>query len=185
MDSAFAWIGYLMDWFGKFIPRILIVRATHAGVKFVGGSKVRELKPGIHFYWPLTTEVEVVPVARQTYNLVSQVLMTKDKQQIVVGAVVIYKIINIVDALSNNWDVNDTIGDVTQMAVVKVVNQWPLDEILAQLTDKVELELSKETRAKLKRYGVEVERCGFTDFSTCLVIKTLADAGPAPMIIPK
>ena len=176
MDTAFAWIGYLMDWLGKWIPRLLIIRQTHAGVKFVCGRKVVEMKPGLHIYWPITTEVEVMPVARQTHNLLTQILMTKDKQSVVIGAVVIYKINNIVDALSNNWDVSDTISDVTQMAVVKIVSNWNLADLQSELTSSVEKELGIETRKRLKHFGVEVERCGISDFSICRVYRVINDA---------
>lgn len=180
MDTAFAWIGQLMEWLGKLIPRLRIVRQTHAGVKFVCGKSVVELQPGIHFYWPITTEVEVIPVARQTHNLVTQVLMTKDGKSVVVGAVVIYKISNIVDALSNNWDIADTIGDVTQMAVVKIVNGWTLDDLRTELNGKVENELSIEVRKRLKHFGVEVDRCGISDFSVCRVHRLITDAEVVP-----
>ena len=33
MESAFAWLGQLFETFYKFIPHILIIRATHGGVK--------------------------------------------------------------------------------------------------------------------------------------------------------
>jgi len=176
MDTAFAWIGQIMEWLGKLIPRLLIVRRTHAGVKFVGGSRVVELKPGLHFYWPITTEVEVLPVARQTHNLVTQVLMTKDSKSVVIGAVVIYEINSVVDALSNNWDISDTISDVTQMAVVAIVNNWTFDELRAELAGKVENELSIETRKQLKPFGIKVLRCGVSDFSQCRVLKLITAA---------
>ena len=176
MEAAFAWIGWIFEWLGKLIPRLLIVRSTHGGVKFVGGSKVKELKPGLHVYWPVVTEVEVIPVARQTHNLVTQVLMTKDGKSIVIGAVVIYEINSIVDALSNNWDVSDTISDVTQMAVVNIVNGWDFAELQKELGAKVENELSIETRRQLKPFGVKVIRCGVSDFSLCRVHRVITDA---------
>lgn len=176
MEAAFAWIGWIFEWLGKFVPRLLIVRSTHAGVKFVHGSRAVELKPGLHFYWPVVTEVEVLPVARQTHNLVTQVLMTKDGKSIVIGAVVIYEINSIVDALSNNWDVSDTISDVTQMAVVNVVNAWDFAELQKELGGKVENELSIETRKQLKPFGVKVIRCGVSDFSLCRTHRVITDA---------
>lgn len=177
MEGAFAWLGAVMEWLGNLIPRILIVRSTHAGVKFVGGKRVVRLDPGVHVYWPAVTEVSVIPVARQTFNLVTQVLLTSDKQKVCISVVLIYKITNIVDALSNNWDINDTISDVTQMAVVKVVTEWTLDDLIRNITGRVERRLSVIARAKLKTYGVTVIRCGITDFTTCEVIKVVGDAG--------
>lgn len=175
MDTAFAWIGYIVEWFGKWIPRLLIIRRTHAGVKFACGNLVKPMRPGLHVYWPLVTEVEVIPVARQTHNLITQVLMTSDKQSVVIGAVVIYEISNIVDALSNNWDLSDTISDVTQMAVVKIVSNWSLNDLQDELSGKVENELTIETRRRLKNFGITVERCGVSDFSTCRVYRVIND----------
>jgi regulator of protease activity HflC (stomatin/prohibitin superfamily) len=175
MDTAFSWIGQIAEWLGRWIPQILIVRATHAGVKFVRGKRVKEMRPGMHIYWPLTTEVSILPTARQTHNLVTQVMMTKDKHQVVVGGVVIYTITNIVDALSENWDVSDTIGDITQTALVAVITSWSLEDLISKITTDLERELTVATRERLRPYGVKVHKCALTDFSTCKVLKLLSD----------
>ena len=36
--------------------------------------KIKALLPGLHFYWPLTTEIEVLVTARQTLAIPDQVL---------------------------------------------------------------------------------------------------------------
>jgi len=179
MDSAFAWIGQIMEWLGKFFPRLLIVRRTHAGVKFVQGAKVVKLNPGIHFYWPLITEVEVMPVVRQTHNLVTQTLTTKDDVSVIIGAVVIYEINDIIAAKSENWDIDDTVSDITQMAVMKIVSNWTYNDLRDQLGDKVENELGIETRRQLKPFGIKVLRCGASDFGKCRVFRVISDEGIA------
>ena len=184
MDSAFAWIGNIVEWLGRLIPRIEIVRATHAGVKFVRGRKVKKMPPGLHVYWPITTEVCQIPAARQTHNLCTQTLMTKDRQAIIIGVVVVYSITDIVQALSDNWDVSDTISDITQTAVVSVVATTDLEIILSTITEKVEHELTKATRERLKQYGVKVHKCAVTDFAPSQVIRVIADAPAAPAPIP-
>jgi regulator of protease activity HflC (stomatin/prohibitin superfamily) len=173
MESAFAWIGWIAEWLGSFVPRLKIVRSTHAGVKFRHGRKAISLPPGLHFYWPLVTEVEIIPVARQTHNLPSQCLLTQDGQQVVVGAVVVYSITNIVDALSKNWDVNDTINDITMVAITSVVSKRTLTDLKDNLDGDVQKHLTAETRKKLKRYGVKVFKTALTDFSTAFVIKNV------------
>lgn len=184
MDSAFAWIGNLVEWLGRLIPRIAIVRATHAGVKFVRGHKVKKMAPGLHIYWPITTEVEQIPTARQTHNLCTQTLMTKDRQTVIIGVVVVYSITDIVQALSENWDVSDTLSDITSTAVVAVVAESDFEIILRSLTKEIEHELTKATRERLKPYGVKVHKCAVTDFATSQVIRVIADAPAAPMPVP-
>lgn len=173
MESAFAWLGSLMEWLGAFIPRIKIVRSTHAGVRFRHGRHARELKPGLHVYWPLVTEVEIIPVARQTANLPSQSLLTKDGKQVVVGGVVVYEIRDIVATLSRNWDVADTINDITMVAITDVVTSHDLAYLMENVTGTVQLELTRVTRKKLRHYGVKVYRTALTDFSTAIVIKNI------------
>ena len=45
MESAFAWLNQLIEAVFRFCPRIVIVRATHAGVKWVHGWKVKAMPP--------------------------------------------------------------------------------------------------------------------------------------------
>lgn len=164
-----------MEWLGQLIPKIIIVRATHGGVKFVRGKRIKCLNPGMHVYWPITTEVEIIATARQTMNLATQVLVTKDQYSVAAGAVVVYRIDQVESALSDNWDVEDTIIDIAQAAIVKTITSMPLGELICEITNRVENELSKEVRKKLKPFGVAVERCALTDFSQCFVLKTLGD----------
>lgn len=175
MESAFAWIGWIMEWLGSFVPRIKIVRSTHAGVRFRRGKFASELKPGLHIYWPIVTEVEIIPVARQTHNLPSQSLVTRDGKKVVVGGVVVHAIKDIVAALSNNWDVSDTIDDITMCAITQVITSHDYQYLLTNLTGAVQMELTRVTRRKLSAFGVKVYRTALTDFSTCLVIKNIGN----------
>lgn len=170
-----------MEWLGRLIPQIIIVRKTHAGVKFVRGHRVVELQPGLHWYWPIMTEIEKHPVARQTHNLCTQVMLTKDRQQVVVGGVVVYTITDIGAALSQNWDIDDTVSDITQTAIVDVVTSWTLDELITKLTTDVKKDLTQTTRDALKPYGIRVIKCALTDFSTCQVLKLVSDNAPVPV----
>lgn len=180
MEGAFAWIGQLVEWLGSLIPRITIVRATHGGVRFRRGKYVQEMKPGIHVYWPFLTEIEVVPVARQTHNLPNQTLTTKDNQQICISAIVVYEIKDVVAALSKNWDYNDTISDVTLSAVAQVILERTYDELMANITI-LQKHLTKEARGRLRPFGIRVRKALLTDFAPCYVLRTVGDQGaPVP-----
>ena len=69
MGEALAWVGQIFEWVGRFIPRWVIIPPTRGGIKFVHGSKVVPLGPGIHWYWPAVTEYHEYPVARQGVDL--------------------------------------------------------------------------------------------------------------------
>ena len=111
MESAFAWLSQLIETFYRFIPHIIIIRATHAGVKWVRGKHIKPLMPGLHLYWPLTTEIEVLVTARQTLAIPDQVLTTKDGKKVTVKTLVVYKIRDVVQAIGKqNWDVDSTVN---------------------------------------------------------------------------
>ena len=175
MEAAFAWLGQLFETFYKFIPHILIVRATHGGVKWVRGHKIKPLEPGLHFYWPLTTEVEVIVTARQTLAIPDQVLTTKDSKKVVVKTLVVYKIRDVVHAIGKlNWDCDVTINDMTQAAVAHVVATHTHDEVMRGIADEtLTTTLTKAVRKELRQFGVHVTRCKLVDFAETKVLKLL------------
>lgn len=177
METAFSWLGEIIQWLGKLIPRITIVRCTHGGVRFRHGKKALEVKPGLIVHWPVVTEIDIIPVLRQTHNLPTQALMTKDGKKIVVSGVVIYHIKDVVAALSRNWDFNDTLNDITMLAIASVITSHDYQFILENITTAIQKSLTKETRHKLKPYGVGVYRTALTDFCTALVIKNIGSGG--------
>lgn len=172
--AAFEWLGQIIEALGKFIPRLLTVRATHGGVKWVRGHKVRPLKPGLHVYWPITTDTEVIVTARQTLNLPPQTVMTKDLVKLVVSAVAIYSISDVVQAIGHmNWDVDGTVGDISQAAVMEVITSTDYATVTAEVVGSVEQRLTKTAAKRLRRYGVRIHRCALTDLSQCSVIRLI------------
>jgi len=183
MESAFAWLGDVMEWLGKLFPRLLIVRSTHAGVRFRHGKSPQPLPPGLRIYWPLVTEVEVIPTARQTHNLPTQALMTSDGKKVVVSGVVVYRVMDIVSTIARNWDVSDTINDISMVAITKIITTHTLEHLLHHLNDEVQEKLTRETRKKLRRYGVSVYLAAVTDFAECIVIKNISSDGQEGTIL--
>lgn len=177
MEAAFAWLGQIFEAILMFIPRILIVRATHCGVKWRNGSNVRSMMPGLHVYWPLVTDIEVIVTARQTLAPPKQILTTKDNKRVVVGIVVVYKIRDVVQAIGKiNWDVDTTINDITQAAVVSVIAKHEFHELLRMVAeDTLNDQLTAATRKELRQFGVFVSRCKLIDFSDCRVFKLVTD----------
>lgn len=170
------WLTTLLDKLLQFIPRLIIVRATHGGVKWVRGHKVKPMKPGMHAYWPLTTEVEVLVTARQTLNVKPQVLTTADGQSVAVSAVAIYRVSNIGKAIGKrNWDIDEVVQDVTQTAIVKVVST----STMADLGDVLAIneKLSTACGESLKPFGVQIYSVGLTDLARCRVFRLIGAEG--------
>ena len=61
MTTAFSWMNNAMVAIAKLLPRIHLVRATYSAAVYLRDGTVRVWGPGIHWYWPMTTEVRMVP----------------------------------------------------------------------------------------------------------------------------
>jgi regulator of protease activity HflC (stomatin/prohibitin superfamily) len=164
MESALAWIGQIADWCGQFIPRWQIVPATHKGLKFVRGSEMKPLDPGIHFWWPATTILQMYPSARQTLDLRTQTLMTTDGKVVAVGGMVTYRVEDIQALLGKTWDADQTIKDICAGVISEVVRECSWADIQTPAFTK---ELRHLMRLRLKPFGVRVMRATLTDLAPC------------------
>jgi regulator of protease activity HflC (stomatin/prohibitin superfamily) len=174
MDAAFAWVGWIADWFSQWIPRWTIIRTTHGGVKFIRGHKTIPLGPGWHCFWPLTTELLIYPTARQAVDLRTQTLMTTDGKTIVVGGLIVYEITDIEAALAHTFDTDQTIKDVALSAIhdTLVKMSW-VDVRTAQELGTLNLKLRSRVRKELKTYGVKVLKTTITDLAQTRVYKVI------------
>ncbi len=163
-----------------FCPTILgICRKTHGGVKFVWGKTIKEIRPGLYVWWPPTTEIEVVPVARQTLTWEAQRLTTKDDQVITIKVVVVFTLEDVKKALVDTADYDDTAEDIAGEAIADIVagNTY---EHLRKNQREIENTMARKTRTILKTYGLYVERCRIVDFAKT---RMFSIDGP-PMILP-
>jgi regulator of protease activity HflC (stomatin/prohibitin superfamily) len=179
-----SWINDFIYWIVNWFPRIDICRATHRGVKFVRGKRVKEVRPGLFMYWPAITEVEVIPVVRQSIDLPSQVLTTKDAKSVMVSAVFVIEIVDIVKALGESWDIVDIIMETGGAAVVESVSKRTKNEMMKCLCGELRQELTRKARKLLRPYGVRVIEGRLTDYSECLVVRNVSDMGNSGPIIP-
>lgn len=176
--DALSWIGELVSALGRLVPRLVIVRSTHGGVKWRRGHKIQKMAPGMHIFWPVTTEIDIIVTARQTINLPTQALTTKDGHQVVIGALVVYRIRDIIRAIGErNWDVDTTVADIGMAAVTGVVARATLAEL--RDIEAIEEKLTAACRRQLRRFGVAVSRMRLTDNAQCRTFKVLGDAPAA------
>lgn len=171
--TGFEWIGYTAEWLGSFFPRILHVKCTHEGVMF-SGSKSKVLKPGIHFYFPIYSEPMLYPIKRQTLNLPGQVVTLNDSKEVLADVVVVYEIYDIQKALVDTYDLEDTIRDIAQGSVKRVLSDKSLEDIKDN-QHKIDITLSRKIRSNLHPFGIKVIKAFITDFGKTRIIKLVGD----------
>ena len=166
MDRAFGWIGEIFQTLMRFVPWLVIVPATSAGVAFVHGRRVKEWKPGLHWYWPLVTTYKIMMTVRQTQRIQSKIVMTKDRQTVTVGALVTYIVDDVVKAVATIADLPSDIMERSQGAIFATICESTLEEIQA---DRVNFNarLTDNVGKLLNGYGVQVLQAQITEFAPC------------------
>lgn len=167
--DALSWISDFVYTISKVFPRLELIPTTHKGVIFTR-SHARAVGAGLHIYWPVWSEMMTYPVKRQTMDLRSQTLTTSDRKPVVVVTTVVFEIVDIYKALVDTYDLEDTICDVAQGAVKRVVMSNNFDD-LHKKSKQIDAHLTKEVKTALETYGIKVTCAFLTDFSTTIVIR--------------
>jgi regulator of protease activity HflC (stomatin/prohibitin superfamily) len=169
VDRAFGWIGEIFQTLLRFLPWLVIVPATHGGVAFVHGHRVKEWKPGLHWYWPIVTNYKLIATVRQTQRIQSKVVMTKDLRTVTAGALVTYVIDDVVAALAMIADLPSDIMERSQGAILAEISERTLEEIQR---DRIAFNAGLTARVGkvLNGYGVQIQQAQLTEFAPCRAI---------------
>lgn len=166
MDKAFGWIGEIFQTLLRLLPWLVIVPATHGGVAFVHGARIKEWKPGLHWYWPVVTSYKLMTTVRQTQRIQSKVIMTKDMRTVTVGALVTYYVDDIVSAIVKIADLPSDIMERSQGAILAEVSERTLENIQANRAS-FNAGLTEKVGSVLNGYGVQILQAQITEFAPC------------------
>ena len=160
----------LIDSFGKLFPRIRLIDKQSGGVKFKTRGRVKILKPGLYFYWPILTELRAYPIVRQVLNLPYQTLMTSDLKSIVVAGVIVYEINDLEKYGVENYDVLESITEMGCTAIRSVIVTKTLAEIQQNNRNTIDNALTKSAKQQLEIFGLNVHYARLTDFSIAKIL---------------
>lgn len=166
MDKAFGWIGEIFQNLLRVVPWLIIVPATHGGVAFVRGHRIKEWKPGLHWYWPVATTYKLMTTVRQTQRIHSKVVMTKDFKTVAAGALVTYFVDDVVAAIATIADLPSDVIERTQGALLAEISECSFDDIQSNRAD-FSRRFTDRTSNVLNGYGVKVLQAQLTEFAPC------------------
>lgn len=173
----FEWLNDIVRGLLTLVPRLHLVRSTHRSVLFRYGKHF-ELRPGIHCYWPITTEIVTTPVVRQTLNLTYQSLVARDGESVVLAVTVVYEISDVVAALTTTDNIVDTIQDISHAAVKRVVAVCSADELQKGRTEQgksIDRLLRQRLQTDLASYGVNVRGGFIAEFAKPYFVRLMGD----------
>ncbi len=162
----FSWLSDIFNGILKFVPRPVIVRATHRGVAWRFGCYISEMLPGWRWVWPLITDWVIIVVARQTNKMPVQTIETKDGHSVSIGMYIVYQINDVILAIGEkNWDVDTTVNDISQGGLVETCSKFDYIDLRNNLTTTVTKSLTDQCKKDLKTYGILVKKCAFYTFT--------------------
>lgn len=175
--TALAWLNDLVQWFGRWVPRLVLIEPTHRGVRFGPRGSARQVGPGLVVYWPITHSLVLIPVTTQSTCLSAQVLPHADEAGIIprihlCAAAVQFRVTSPVEAATKSLNVHAVIDNRTQAAIARHVEARDDRAEWARL-------VVAELRGELERFGIEVERLDFVNQGTGVALKNIADWGYA------
>lgn len=156
--QAFDFINDIMRWLERFLPHWALLDPTEGGVKFSRKKRISLLVPGeIYWYWPIITSVYTIETKRQTMT-VTQRLTTKDEYTVMVTTVIVFIVSDVLKALVETRDFEDTIGEVGEKLIVKPITSRDFSDTLKRMSEGNDLnnEVKRIARSQLGDYGVTV-----------------------------
>jgi len=168
MESFLGWFGQIIEWFGLFIPRRVVVRKTDKMIKFKWDGSVVAKEPGLRWYLPFTTEIVEITVARQPLNIRATFFTTKDNIACMADCAVTYYIDDPITFLTENHDGYNALAESINAALCKKLRAMDFKDI--QNTETIDAELTECITADAESFGVDIEYVRLQNFTYTIPI---------------
>lgn len=150
-------IWWALGWF----PHVGRIHRYDRAVR-VSGPKVSVIEPGWYWWVPNIQDILSDNVVRKARALDKQTLTTKDGYVVRVGAVLVFKVTDIVKWLIENEDPDNSLLVEAERCVRFYVESNEYEDLLEASKELTYIATSELAEA----FGVRVERLAMTDFAT-------------------
>lgn len=173
MTAALTWLNDLVQWLGRWIPRLVLIEPTHRGVLFGPRGSARAVGPGLVVYWPITHALFQLAVTTQSLQLTGQILPIPQvagellPRVMVCGVSVQFKVDDPVAAATRALHMHALIQNRVQAAIAAHYEVGP---------DRGWMELAEQEVAGILRpFGIVLERLDLAQHGAGMALKNLAD----------
>ena len=156
----------------EILPWTVVDAGHHCGI-FRLGIYHRTLEPGFHWKMPFVEEVNTHNTCVTTLRLEPQTLTTLDGVAVVVAAIVKYQIEDIKPYLTEIWDQNDVLADVTMGAIRTLVSQTDYATLVREPPDAP---VATAVRREVNRFGFKIHKVTFTDIGRMKSLRLITHA---------
>lgn len=150
------------------------VEAGWIALVFQNGRLTTTLEPGVHAFWRGEGALRIlhVDLREQTAEISGQEIMTADKVTLRLNAMVAYRVVDPVQAVTAVENFSQVLYRQAQLALRALVGTRELDALLSD-KDGVAAELETTLRARAAAFGMEVRSVGVRDLILPGEMKTL------------
>jgi len=143
---------------------VYVVETGSLGLYFKDGEYVGTLRPGTHAFWKGVSRVHLHTVdgREQVCDVAGQDIMTADKVTLRLNAVVNYRVVNALKAVSEVDDYRQALYRDAQLSLRAIVGTRELDTLLAE-KDAVAKELEGTLKNRAAALGLDVVGLGIRD----------------------
>jgi len=172
MDTALGWIGAVVEWLGRFIPRREILDSTQAAIKFVRGKPVYCPPEDVYWYWPWTTIWNDYPIANQVDRLETQVIESKDHVTFGASGTLRYEVIDLMALVPRTENPMSAIAEIASTALMDVLCDRTWEELLdMNRRGTLKTQLKNAAQRELSDLGVKVVRFKLNSLAKTRVFK--------------
>lgn len=176
MGIALEWLGTIANTIINLFPHLKIIKVTQGGLKMRKGHELTVMTPGLWWYWPLITTVDVVTIVRDTVDLSGQTFTTKDNKTVLASGMVMFSINDVEKLLTTSPDYIATISDICMNCIHDTFIHYEWEQLRAGISDgSVGKELRRNANDELKQFGIKVISLGLKDLAPVTVLKIVQD----------
>ncbi|ARM74972.1 slipin family protein [Acidianus manzaensis] len=111
--------------------------------------------PGIIFLIPFVDRPVIVDLRIRTVDIPPQTIITRDNVTVSIDAVVYYKVVDAIKAVSMVYNYNQAVINIAQTSLRDIVGQMELDEVLTK-RDEINKKLQEILDSYTEGWGVKV-----------------------------
>ncbi len=138
-----------------FASAIRVLREYERGVVFRLGRLIPVKGPGLVIIWPIIDKLVKVSLRTITMDVPSQDVITKDNVIVKVNAVVYFRVVEPIKAITEVVDYEYATSQMSQTTLRSVLGQSHLDDLLAK-REELNAELQKIIDEQTEPWGIKV-----------------------------
>lgn len=172
MNAALTWLNDLIQWLGRWVPRLVLIHATHRGVRFGPRGGAIAVGPGLVCYWPMTHDLIQVPITTQSIQLNGTMLHVESEGIIPKVAVC---------TLNVQFSITDVVKAATRVLHFPALIQNRAQSIAAShWNGKMQesgwiAEAMEQFETEMAAYGIRVHALEIAGIGIGVVMKNIAD----------